>query len=351
MAPARLLDTRDGERVAAESVTEVLVAGRGGVPEDATAVVVNVAVDDPAVAGFVTVYPCGTERPLASNVNFVAGQTTSNNVTVKVGAGGKMCIYTTAPIHLVVDVNGAHVPHGGEGRFDSLNPWRLLDTRDTGIKLGAGDTYQLTVAGRDGIAADATAAVLNVTVTTPDAAGFVTVYPCGTELPLASNLNFATSEEVANAVIAKIGTNGAVCIYTTAPIHLVVDANGAFTPAGIETFGELEPFRLLDTRDTTRVAPGSDTELVVAGHDGIPANATSVVLNVTVVDPLGDGFVTAYPCGTERPLASNVNYTTGKTVPNAVTVAIGDNGNVCLYSKQATHLVVDTSGAFTPTTA
>jgi hypothetical protein len=333
--------------VAAGSVTELTVWGEHGVPGDATSVVLNVAVDAAGGPGYVTVYPCGTERPLASNVNFVAGGTASNGVTVKVGDGGKVCIYSTQSVHLVVDVNGAQVPNGGNGLFESQVPQRLLDTRDPVSTLAAGETRELLVAGQGGVVADATAAVLNVTATNPAAAGYLTVFPCGTDRPLASSVNFAAGQTVANAVVAKIGDGGKVCLYAFVATDVVVDADGAYSPTGTQQYGELAPARLLDTRGGAAPAAGSVTELLVAGEHGIPANADSVVLNVTVDAPGADGFVTAYPCGAERPLASNVNYVVGQTVPNSVTVAVGDGGKVCLYTMQAAHLVVDVSGAYT----
>ena len=90
----------------AGSVTEVSVAGRGGVPGDALAVVLNVTVVEPRGSGFVTVWPCGSKMPLASNLNFVAGQVVPNAVLSKVGVGGKVCVFSSAATHLVVDVNG-----------------------------------------------------------------------------------------------------------------------------------------------------------------------------------------------------------------------------------------------------
>ncbi|MCU1504825.1 MAG: family peptidase [Ilumatobacteraceae bacterium] len=120
-------------------------------------------------------------------------------------------------------------------------PARLMDTRpgyttidgqdaQTGTR-GAGTTTELQVAGRAGIPTDATAAVLNITVTEPTAPGFITVAPCGTPTPNSSNVNYTAGTTTANAVIAKIGTNGKVCITTSAPTHTIADINGYF-PAG-----------------------------------------------------------------------------------------------------------------------
>ena len=118
LVPARLLDSRvggstvdgvfagGGVRVAG-SVTELTVAGRGGVPVGAGAVVLNVTVSEASAAGFVTVFPCGGSRPNASNVNYVGGQTVANAVVATVGVGGAVCVFTSATAHLIVDVNGS----------------------------------------------------------------------------------------------------------------------------------------------------------------------------------------------------------------------------------------------------
>ena len=92
---------------AAGSVTEVRVAGRGGVPNGSTAAVLNVTVGDPGGAGYVTVYLCGSKRPTSSNLNYVAGQVVPNAVITKIGANSNVCFYTQATTHLIIDVNGA----------------------------------------------------------------------------------------------------------------------------------------------------------------------------------------------------------------------------------------------------
>ncbi len=108
--PARLRDTRGGAKVGAGSVTEVQVAGVSGVPATATDAVLNVIADDPAAAGFITVYPCGSPIPQTSNVNFMPGQTRSNGVSVKLGTGGKACVYSSRSTHVIVDLNGSFAP-------------------------------------------------------------------------------------------------------------------------------------------------------------------------------------------------------------------------------------------------
>ena len=106
----------------AGSVTELTVAGRGGVAADAPSTVLNVTVTDAEGAGYVTVYPCGTPRPLASSVNFVAGVTVANGVVGRVGTSGKVCLFVSDAAHLVVDVAGYFTSSGyGSGPSDSVD--------------------------------------------------------------------------------------------------------------------------------------------------------------------------------------------------------------------------------------
>jgi len=249
--------------------------------------------------------------------------------------------------------------------YRSLLPARLLETRDglstvdgqfngIGLRLG-GSVTALTVAGRGGVAADAAAVVLNVTVTDARAPGYVTLFPCGGETPTASNLNYVTGSTIPNMVVTKVGTNGQVCIFTQSDVHLLADVAGYFPPASSLT--SLLPARLLDSRvpgttvdgqgSAIGVRPaGSVTEVQVAGRASIPGDASAAVLNVTVTEPQGPGYVTVYPCGSEPPTASNLNYVKGQSIPNAVVSKIGVDGKVCVFTQAATHLIVDVNGFF-----
>ena len=102
-----MVSSRGSVCAAANSTTELQVGGRGGVPMDAAAVVLNVTVTAPEGSGFITVYPCGEPLPTASNLNFVAGDTVPNAVVVKLGAGGKVCLFAAeSATHLIADTNG-----------------------------------------------------------------------------------------------------------------------------------------------------------------------------------------------------------------------------------------------------
>ncbi|MFJ1709015.1 right-handed parallel beta-helix repeat-containing protein [Kitasatospora sp. NPDC088346] len=117
-------------------------------------------------------------------------------------------------------------------------------------------------------------------------------------------------------------------------------------------FTAVDPQRILDTRDGTgapqATVPAQGTlDLQIAGTHGIPADATAVTLNVTVTDTTQDGHLTAYPHGDELPRTSNLNWTTGKTVANLVTLPLKD-GKVSFHNASAgtIDLVADLAGHY-----
>ncbi|WP_441250648.1 N-acetylmuramoyl-L-alanine amidase [Kitasatospora sp. McL0602] len=363
--PARVMDTRYGigtgihqAKVGADSTITLPVAGAGtGVPSDATSVILNVTAVSPSAGSFVTVYPNGQPRPLASNLNFTAGQTIPNLVVVPV-VNGKVNFYNKfGAVDLIADITGYYTP-GGASKFTTTTPTRLLDTRlgqgAPKAKVGADSRVTLQVSGNAGVPADATGVVLNVTATGPTAGSFVTVYPNGANMPTVSNLNFSAGQTIPNLVIVPI-TNGKVDLYNKfGAVDLVADITGYYTPGGASKFTSAGPSRLLDTRlgvgaAKAKVGPGSNVALQVSGRAGLPTSGVkAVVLNVTAVAPTAGGFVTVYPDGTSLPTASNLNFTAGQVIPNLVVVPVGANGKVDLYNKfGAVDLVADITGYYT----
>ncbi len=236
-APARILDTRGGTSQPSQPLQPgesrvVEVAGLGGVPDDATAVVMNVTAVTPTRAGYLSVYPTGQPRPTASSVNFPAGGNVPNLVTMPLGTGGNVSVFNfTGVTHVVVDVVGWYLsgdPAPGS-RFTPLNPARVADTRATqGPKLGSMQTRSFQVRGVAGVpdSSDVKAVVLTVTVTQPDYAGYLSVFASGMDRPTASNLNYVRGQTVSNQVIAEVGSDGRVNVFAFRSTHVVIDVVG-----------------------------------------------------------------------------------------------------------------------------
>jgi hypothetical protein len=368
---SRLIDTRPGAptvdgRLAGEglrpsgTVTRIPVAGRAGIPADAASVVVNLTAAGPQSGGYLTLFPCDADVPVASNVNFAAGETRAVMALSRVAPDGSICVFNQGATHVIADVAG-WFPASDLVTLPA--PRRLLDTRpgastfDGGFAgegvRPAGSTQRLPVAGRAGVPGDAHTVVLSVTVDAADETGYVTVVPCDGPQTTASTVNHRTGATVANAAMTRLGRGGDVCLFTSGATDLLVDVAGWVAASAIAPLGT--PQRLLDTRAGASTAdqqflgigprPGGGTlQLPVAGRVGIPADAGAVVLNVTADGPRADGFVTIHPGGTDRPTASNLNFGDGDTVANAVIAPLGADGAICAFTSATTDLVIDVVG-------
>jgi uncharacterized protein YkwD len=358
LTPTRILDTRvAGTPLGAGAVMDLQVAGAGGVPATgASAVVLNVTVTGPTATSFLTVFPAGDAFPLASHLNFDAGQTVPNLVTAKLGSGGRLSLYNAAgTTHLIADVAGWYddgtIPSGA--RFHPLTPSRILDTRGAD-PVGPAAALAMPVAGRGGVpAAGVSAVVMNVAVTGPTATGYLTVFPTGEPLPLASNLNFVAGDTVPNLVTAKLGAGGSVQLYNPmGSTHVIVDVAGWYddgTSTTGATYHPLRPSRILDTRNGAGPLGASAVmEVQVAGLGGVPASGVSaVVTNVAVTGPTALSFLTVFPAGEALPLASNLNFRPGQTVPNLVVAKQGAGGRIAIYNAAGTaHVIADVAGWF-----
>ena len=154
---------------------------------------------------------------------------------------------------------------------------------------------------------------------------------------------------------AAIGA--AVAVSLGGGTMLIADASNN---VGASSFSPVVPIRVLDTRAEGKIGAldgsGDPRTLQVTGtiateigtQTVVPVGATAVAMNVTVVDgEAGNsgGYVTVYPCGT-RPTASNLNFSQGQTIPNAVTTAISTSGHVCFYVYGKANLLADIVGYY-----
>ncbi|MFW5471882.1 beta strand repeat-containing protein [Knoellia sp. CPCC 206450] len=250
LSPGRLLDTRasgttvDGQAkaggaIGAGGTRDLQVAGRYGIPTTGVdAVVLNVTGVRPTAGTYLSVWPTGSARPNASNLNLAAGETKPNLVVAKLGTGGKVSFFNAGgKVDVLADVAG-WIPTGTS--YSALTPARLLDTRPTGTTVdglnqrsgavGAGSSVNIQVTGRHGIpSTGVSAVVLNVTGVGPTASTYVTAYPTGEPRPNASNLNLVRGETRPNLVFVKVGTGGKVSLFNAGgSVNLLADVAGWF---------------------------------------------------------------------------------------------------------------------------
>ena len=303
LTPARILDTRTdattvdglfaGDGPLGEGATlNLKVTGRGGVPATGVgAVVLNLTAVGQTSPTFLTVFPKGAARPLASNLNPNPGIIQPNLVIAKVGLDGDVSIFNnTGSLDVVADVQGWFPSPLGMA-YNPLVPARLLETREgystidglaNGVgALGQGQTLALTVVGRGGVpATNVGAVVVNITAADQTQQTFLTAFPTGRPRPTTSNLNPNPGVIAPNLAIVKVGAGGQISIYNnTGSVNVIVDVQGWF-PTG-PTFAPLDPARLLETRPglTTvdgqsqgggPLGPDSTMNLTVTGRGGVP---------------------------------------------------------------------------------
>ncbi len=378
ISPTRVCDTRagnpsglsgipaqcDGKTLTPGNPLTVQVTGVGGVPTSGvTGVAVNVTVTNPASSGFLTVYPAGQLAPTSSNLNFRSGETVANLVEVGVSQQGQLSVVTNAAqADVIIDVEGYFTTSAGPGLYTGLSPTRVCDTRAnqpqnqcTGKTLGPNGTLSVQVAGLGGVPVGAEAAVVNVTATNTTSPGYLTIFPSGAA-PTASNLNWGRGATVANLVVAALNSSGGLTVYNPqGSTDVVVDVLGYYaggSGAGSHFAPAPSPARICDTRANQpqnqctgkTLQAGQTLTLQVTGLAGVPAAATAVVVNVTATDTTSAGYLTVFPSGSP-PLASNLNWTEGSTVPNLVIATLNPTGGFSVYNAHgSTDVVVDVLG-------
>jgi hypothetical protein len=350
-APVRFVDTRDlPGKLGAGKMMTVPIAGSNGVPVDATAALISVTAVEPCADTFVAVFPCGGTPPIVSTINADALSIVANSAVVRLG-NGSLCVYSLEPTDVIVDVSGWIAPTGLSSMPTA--PIRLIDTRPgerqalvvPQVRLLAGRLLTVDVASLPAADPTATAATVNVTAAGPAGDGFLSVLPgpcAGVALPpTTSNLNVSRGRDVAASATVGLGS-GQLCIFASTDTDVVVDLQALHGTNGDPVIA-IDPVRMVDTRNTGRLAAGQSLPLAV------DATATAAVVNLTAIEPSAAGFLTLYPCASVVPTVSNLNFVAGTIVANRALVSTAGAGQFCVYSSIDTDVVVDLQGYIKPT--
>jgi hypothetical protein len=139
---------------------------------------------------------------------------------------------------------------------------------------------------------------------------------------------------------------------------LRADAAGD-TPTAPALFVAVTPCRLMDTREAPgtvgpRAVPLAADETYTVrvagtnGHCTLPADAATLVMNITVTGQSASSYLTVYAAGDDRPATSSLNWETGSgDVANAVTSNASQSGEVSFYSPRGTaNIIADVVGYY-----
>lgn len=363
--PRRAFDSRSGAAAPAAGTRRVRLAGL--VAPGTEVVAVDIVGVDPQANGFMTVFACDRPQPWASNLNFTAGFTQASFAIVEVSAADEICVYSSAAAHLVVDVFGSYVARdrgggGGASSFTSTDRRRLLDTRSGGMPTVAGVPIRIRVDSVAPPGAPATgpptAVAINIAATEPQAAGYVTAYPCDRPAPSTSNLNVAAGQTLSNFAQVAVSGNRELCIVSNIATHVVVDLVGSFSAAADGWwYRPVEPTRLADSRVGVGMPVGPMTRFVFGrpapmansrpSLAAVPDSARALVVTAVAVDPQADGWLTVAPCDDTTGYGTvAINAGAGRTTANlsVVSTPLTSGVDVCMFSMMAAHHLLDLSG-------
>ncbi|MFM2437580.1 MAG: hypothetical protein RLZ55_391 [Actinomycetota bacterium] len=279
------------------------------------------------------------------------------------------------------DVVGAPIMTSSVGTvFVPVDPVRVISTRASNAPLAAQETRLMSVAdqiGADGGAKDvvpagAVAVAVNLTVPGGASGGHLRVMPGDLSTAPASAINFRPSESIANGQVGKVDGNRCIRLFngSSGSAHALVDITGYFLPASIATpaqlsqgrFTPVAPVRVYDTRadPATLLEPGGTRVVSVAraaagtpavlgaGAEVVPAGASAVEYNITVVAPEAAGHLRVYPADREPPGASAINWAAGDKIANGLVVRLDAERRVKVtnYGGSPVRFLIDVVGYY-----
>jgi hypothetical protein len=365
MTPCRVVDTQGafgplgGPELTANTSREFdLPRGDCSIPNTAVAYSLNSIVVPKTTLGFITIWPSGRPRPVASTSNS-DGRIKVNSAIVSAGSDGGVSVFVTDSSHVILDINGYFIPAGTKPAlaYYPLFPCRLLDTRNRtgplgGPEIAGGKVRNFPIqSGSCGIPFDAEAYSLNITAIPTTALGNLVVWPSGQPEPLLPTLVSPDGSVAANAAIVAAGTNnGSLSISVSDDSDVVVDINGYFAlpiSANGLSFYVSPPCRTLDTRYGDGAFDALLDVDIEGGPCAPPSTAKSYVLNATAIPLHKLGHLTLWGSDERDTAVSTLNSSDGVVVSNMAIVTTL-NGRVTAWPSDPTELVLDLFGYFAP---
>ena len=341
---------------------QIPVLGEKGIPSTGvSAVSLNITASGADTAGFITVWPCNSTQPSTPNLYFSSAQSVTSEVLAAIDASGKVCIASSTPAHINVDVNGYFT-----AGFRATSLQRVVDTRADSaqglrsvnkVKLAAKQVLRVKMTDLSVAGVPATgvgAVVLNITAMNSVSSGYITAYNCE-KRPRLWNLSFSKNTPAAAMAIVPVKSlTGEVCIYSSAATDVMVDIGGRFAAAD---FGIITPHRIADTREGSPQGLRSVDKVMISGTKQLSLKLTDlpevpmtsdgiqvVVLRVSAKALTKDGYVTVYPCG-DRPRKVSVRLIADQTSGNTVILPLHPTTQrICVYSSAMSDVIVDIAG-------
>lgn len=215
------------------------VAGKGGIPANATGAALNITTTGATSAGYLGVYATGSTPadPVTSLTYGTTSPRASMAADTPIGTGGKVTISNHNGVTaVIVDVSGYYIAGTSKQTYHAVNPTRLVVTSNGvgGVTPGAiapNGTYTLSQADVRQIttAAEPTLALMLTEASSTDY-GYAVAYPADGSLPPTSNLNWVAGDTNANLAVVPTSADGRVVFSNHSPgtLSLIVDCSGYF---------------------------------------------------------------------------------------------------------------------------
>jgi hypothetical protein len=237
--PVRFLDTRPRPGKPATPLQpgesrKLTFAGAPFLPNGGAAVLVNLTVVGPTKSTFVTAYPASAPRPTTSNINVAAGETRANLTLVQLDATGSARFFNLAgSTPLIIDVVAVFLAprNNNLGRIVLVDPWRLVDTRDSGAIPANSTRYATYLSPRtdDLVTDQARFALVNATATGATAPGYLTLQRPGVApTSVFSNLNWI-GPTVPNAAVVPTFGDVDIVNHSVGSVHILLDLQAVIT--------------------------------------------------------------------------------------------------------------------------
>jgi hypothetical protein len=239
------------------------------------------------------------------------------------------------------------------GTYHQLaGPTRVVST----VKLSAGGSGVAQVAGVGSIPTHGVSAVVaSITITGTGGSGWTTLWPHGTARPGVVSSEW-TGYWVArkNTATVPVGGDGKISYYSSTSGTVSIDILGYYaTDNSGQGYSSVTPVRVLDTRwavgvpTRTPIVNSTINLPIVGSKTGVPSGASGVVLNVSTLNGVGGGSLTAYAGGAAKPGLSQMYWDTAVPVrSNLLFVPIGQDGSVNLAVSGQTHVIADVYGYY-----
>ncbi len=381
---SRILDTRAATRTGTCTTTcatltaggtlTFQVTGKGGVPSNASSVVLDVTVPSAATGGAVTLYPSGTTVTTGRNITTTSGNTQTQPVIIALSATGKVTVKSTVAADVIIDVAGYYATTTNQtgAVFDSVDTIRTVDTRSgLGVctpspcgTLAAGGTTTIQMTGQAGIPTVGIVGVAySLTAITPSATGSATAYAADQSRPATTNLSYTSGITSSALAVTPLSSSGQIKLYSSKAADYALDIVGYYTRAADGSSSMFVPFdansgispRVLVTAQgtgTCQPAPcaklNSNVPMGVslAHNNAVPGNATSAVLSATVVAPTATGSLSFAPGTGISPTDTAYHYTSGVTATSTAVVGVQNAWLTTENHGGTADLILDVQGYF-----